>query len=447
MPERTGQWWDVQPRTARRRPVWPRRFGGTNGVLSTKGVLTIMTSVDQLAAPGFDPSRLVNYYPDMKILHVGKYYPPYRGGMETALQNLAEGLLDADCDVSLVVAGHQSVDSREVICGPQTGRQGTLVRAAVCGVINSQPLTPSLVGVLRREVALFQPDLVQLHLPNPLAAAAWLGLMATGLPNRPPMTVWYHADITRQKIGGRLIRPLISTCLEHAAGICVSSASLGRRSPVLQKHRDKVAVVPFGIAPEPWASVVPSGAGAFLFVGRLVPYKGVDILFEALAQVPGAKLVIVGEGPEKESLLALGKRLGILSRVDFVGTLDEDAIAGQLSQARALVLPSVDASEAFGLVQLEAMGAGVPVITTNLPTGVPEVGIPGETGFLVEPGNGKELAAAMAKLQDDQELALKMGAAGRQRFRERYARHKMIERLLTWYQKVLGQTSGRKETA
>jgi len=389
----------------------------------------------------------VNYYPDMKILHVGKYYPPYRGGMETALQNLAEGLLDAQCEVSLVVAGHQSVDSRESICGPVSGREGTLVRAAVCGVINSQPLTPSLVGVLRREVALFKPDLVQLHLPNPLAAAAWLGLVVTGLPDRPPMTVWYHADITRQKIAGRLIAPLIGTCLAQSAGVCVSSKSLAERSPVLQPHRDKVAVVPFGINPEPWADVSPRLDGPFLFVGRLVPYKGVNILFEAMARVPDASLVVVGEGPEKGRLLALGERLGILDRVEFVGTLDEQGIATHLSRARALVLPSVDASEAFGLVQLEAMAAGVPVINTDLPTGVPEVGVPNETGFLVAPGNSTELAAAMNRLQLDVKLAQQMGQAGRDRFKAEYARQKMIERLLGWYREVLGRTPTRKESA
>ncbi len=397
--------------------------------------------------PTFDQGGTVTYYPVMKIMHVGKYYPPYRGGMETALQNLAEGLLDADCQVSLVVAGHQSVDSRETIYGPLLGRKGGLVRAAVCGVINSQPVTPSLVGVLRREVALFQPDLVQLHLPNPLAAAAWLGLVATGMPNRPPMTVWYHADITRQRIAGRLIAPLISRCLAQSAGVSVSSESLAQRSPVLQPHRDKVTVVPFGITPEPWSEVTPSLDGPFLFVGRLVPYKGVNILFEALAQVPAARLVVVGEGPEKPDLLDLGERLGVLDRVSFVGTLDEQGIAAHLGRARALVLPSVDASEAFGLVQLEAMAAGVPVIATDLPTGVPEVGVPGETGFLVAPRDSSALATAMARLQQDTELTQKMGQAGRERFGAQYSRAKMIERLLDWYREILSQAQVRKESA
>ncbi|MDX2474138.1 MAG: glycosyltransferase [Candidatus Krumholzibacteria bacterium] len=385
----------------------------------------------------------MNYYPAMKILHVGKYYPPYRGGMETALQNLAEGLLDAGCEVSLLTAGHQSVDSQETIQGPRSGHQGKLVRASVCGVFSSQPLTPGLVGLLRREVALFKPDVVHLHLPNPLAAAAWLGLVSTGLPDRPPMVAWYHADITRQKMGRRLLQPLISACLRQAAGICVSSQSLADRSPVLQPHREKVSVIPFGIESQPWLDVQSSCEGAFLFVGRLVPYKGVSVLFEALAAVPAATLTVVGEGPEKEALLVLGKRLGILDRVQFAGTLDEAAIAEYLATARALVLPSIDASEAFGLVQLEAMAAGVPVIATDLPTGVPEVGVPDETGLLVAPGDVGELAAALVRVQNDPQWARSLGQAGRKRFGERYSRERMTERLLAWYQ---GVVSGRPVT-
>ncbi len=394
---------------------------------------------------GFDPQRLVDYYPSMKILHVGKYYPPYRGGMETALQNLAEGQLDAGCDVSLVTAGHSAVDSREVICGPASGRQGTLLRASVRGVFNSQPLTPSLVGMLRREMAIFRPDIVHLHLPNPLAAAAWLGLVATGLPVRTPMVVWYHADITRQKTGRRLLQPLITACLNRAAGICVSSQSLADRSAVLRPHRKKVAVVPFGIAAEPWSAVEPVTNGAFLFVGRLVPYKGVPVLFEALSLVPEAELVVVGEGPEKDSLLKYGQDLGILDRIRFAGTLDEAAIAEHLGKARALVLPSIDASEAFGLVQLEAMGAGVPVIATDLPTGVPEVGVPEETGFLVPPGDAQALAGAMARLQNDTALAGRLGQAGRARFEARFSRARMVDRLSHWYDKVLAASQSSKE--
>lgn len=353
--------------------------------------------------------------------------------METALQNLAEGQLDAGCEVSLVTAGHGSLERQETIWGPKTLRPGRLARAAVLGVLNSQPVTPGLVGLLRREMALFRPDIVQLHLPNPLAAAAWLGLRATGMPVSCAMTVWYHADITRQRLGGRALQPLIRACLRQAAGISVSSQSLVDRSPVLSDHRSRVAVLPFGIASSPWLGVEPKGTGPFLFVGRLVPYKGLSVLFEALNRVPGAQLVIVGDGVQSETLVRLAESLGLLDRIAFVGTLDEVGIAAHLTVARALILPSIDASEAFGLVQLEAMGAGVPVITTDLPTGVPEVGVAGETGWLVPPSDPLALAAAMQSVLDNPDEARRRGQAGRARFEARFTRAVMTDRVVAWY--------------
>jgi len=260
------------------------------------------------------------------------------------------------------------------------------------------------------------------------------------------MAVWYHADITRQRLGRHLVRPLTTACLANAAGICASSASLVRRSPILAPHQAKAEVISFGIAAEPWASVVPRRDGAFIFVGRLVPYKGVDVLLRALAAVPEATLVVVGEGPEETALQTLAEDLGVRQRIELVGTLAETEIAELLQGARALVLPSVDASEAFGLVQLEAMAAGVPVVVTDLPTGVPEVGVPDETGLLVAPGDVEALAAAMNCLQADAALRQRLGEGGRRHFARHYSRQVMIEHLVGWYAEILAQPGTREGT-
>ena len=255
-------------------------------------------------------------------MHIGKYYPPFLGGMETVLRNLTEGLLDRSCEVTVLTAGDGPLDTVEVVTGPESGRPGRLVRAAVHGHVNSQPLTLSLMGLMRREIAGFEPDLIHLHLPNPLAAATWLGLKAVSSVNLPPLAVWYHADITRQRLGRMLVRPLIDACLEQAAGVSVSSETLAAGSPVLARWRDKVEVVPFGIDPSPWTSIEPTLDGPFLFVGRLVPYKGLKILLWALALVPGAQAVIVGEGPLEPKLRtwpqSLASRGGLFSPVPWI---------------------------------------------------------------------------------------------------------------------------------
>jgi glycosyltransferase involved in cell wall biosynthesis len=362
--------------------------------------------------------------------------------METVLRNLTEGLLDRSCEVTVLTAGDGPLDKVEVVTGPDSGRTGRLLRGAVYGHINSQPLTLSLMSLMRQEMARFDPDLVHLHLPNPLAAAAWLSLKATRLVDLPPLAVWYHADITRQRVGRWLVRPLVDACLEQADGISVSSAALASGSPVLARWREKVEEIPFGIDPSPWTDIEPGLDGPFLFVGRLVHYKGLEILLEALALVPGAQAVIIGEGPLEFRLKALAAELGLDGRVVFAGPMDQGGVAVHLARARALVLPSVNASETFGLVQLEAMAAAVPVIASDLPTGIREVGEPGRTGLLVPPGNAAALAAAMASFLDDPAAVRAMGIAGRRRFNDRFTREIMIDKLLDWYQRLVAPHPG-----
>lgn len=378
----------------------------------------------------------------MRILHIGKYYPPYLGGMETVLRNLTEGLLDTGCAVTVLSAGDGPRMIREEVAGPLTGRRGRLVRASVYGHLNSQPLTLTLPGLIRSEIARLEPDLVHLHLPNPLAAASWLGLGAFTAGDLPPLAVWYHADITRQRVGRYLVHPVVKACLERAVGISVSSATLADNSPVLAPWREKVRVIPFGIEAEPWTEVEPSLDGPFLFVGRLVPYKGLEVLLEALSRLPDAEAVIVGEGPLLGSLTAMARQYGLENRVDFVGPKDAAQVAEYLARARALVLPSVDASETFGLVQLEAMASGVPVVASDLPTGVREVGEPGRTCHLVPPGDPAALGRALGDLLQDGEAVRKMGVAGRLRFQERYTRELMVDRLLDWYESVTNTNRG-----
>lgn len=377
----------------------------------------------------------------MKILQVGKYYPPHLGGMETVLENLTLGLLEAGHQVSVLVAGDDVLERREEI--RHRGRTAALTRLANLGVVNSQPLTADLVGALRRQLDQFQPDLVHLHLPNPLLAAAWLAL-ARLLPggSLPPMVVWHHADITRQRCGRLLVGPVSRRLLRQAAGICVSSRALADGSSDLRPWLSKVAVVPFGLDPEPWARVSSTWDGPFLFVGRLVGYKGLETLIGAVADLPTARLVLVGEGPRRAALEDLvAAKPGLSHRVSLPGSLPRPRIVEIMGECRALVLPSLDRSETFGLVQLEAMAAGLPVVASDLPTGVGEVGIAEQTCLLTAPGDRTDLASTLGRLQADPELCRLLGLAGRQRFLENFSRDRMIAGLTEWYRQILGTSA------
>ena len=379
------------------------------------------------------PLSELHYDPSMKILQVGKYFPPYRGGMETVLENLSLGLMDRGHQIHVLVAGLSDLDRTSRLPGSPSLQGGGLVAAANLGTVQSQPLTPTIYSLLRRELAHFQPDLVHLHFPNPLLAGAWWLGRHDPIFVRPALAVWHHAEITRQRIGGLLVAPLVNEVLASAQGICVSSDNLIGSSRSLVAHRAKVAVIPFGIQPEPWLEIPSAGKEFFLFMGRLVPYKGIEILLEALGKLPAARLVIAGDGPQKNQLAALIREWGLVGRVDLVGQVSEVRLQELLSHTRALVLPSTDRSETFGLVQLEAMAAGVPVIASDLPTGVSGVGQEGQTGLLVPPGDVQAWSEAMQAMLDDDARAVAMGQAARRYFLAHYTRDHMLDTLEAWY--------------
>ena len=363
----------------------------------------------------------------MRILQVGKYYPPYKGGMETALRHICEGLVAQGHDVRTVVAGGGALTTRESLAG----QAGGLVRAATWGAWNSQPLTVSLTRVLAREIAGFSPDVVHLHLPNP--AACWAWQRAKRPARRPALAVWYHADITRQRLGGRLLAPLLRRCLDQADGICVSTAALAATSPVLAPYRDKVMVIPFGIDPAPFAAIGPAEGGPFLFVGRLVRYKGVLTAVEAVGGLPGAELVIAGSGPLAGDIAALIARRGWSGRIRLVGEVADEDLPELLARCRALVLPSLDRSETFGLCLLEAMAAGRPVVTSDLDSGVLEVNLAGVTGWTARAGDVAAWRQVLAEVVADPAAASARGRAGRQQVQERFGRDRLARDLAAWY--------------
>lgn len=372
----------------------------------------------------------------MRIIQIGKYYPPVKGGMETVLRDLCEGLADAGHEVAALVAADGGGDRRERLPGG-----GELVRCGAPAVVASQPLALSLPHHLRALIERRRPHVVQLHGPNPLAAACLLALRHR-LPPGALLTVWHHADVARQRLGRRFTRPLGRRLLAVCDGVCVSSTRLRDTSGELAPRRDAVEVVPFGLDPRRW-SVAREGPGeGFLFVGRLVYYKGLEHLLDALHAAPAVRLRIVGDGPLRPRLAQRIAAEGLAERVSLLGERSDAELRDLYRDARALVLPSDHPSETFGVVQLEAMAAGLPVISTSLPTGVAGVNLPGTTGLQVPPGDAAALAAALRRLEAEPETARSLGEAGRAHVARHYHRDRMVGAVLAWYARLAARHDG-----
>ena len=366
----------------------------------------------------------------LRVLMIGKYFAPSRGGIESHVRDLSAEL-SKSVDVKVIVANDSLRRDRENIDGIDVLRLPCVMTLA------SAPICPTMIACIRREKA----DIVHLHLPNPAAAIACLLARPAGA-----VVVTWHSDIVRQRKLLRLYRPLERMLLNRCSAVVATSPAYVASSPVLREHADKCHLIPYGIDAGQFdearvdRSIVEKlrqrfGPRTILSVGRLVYYKGIEFLVRAMRKVD-AKLVIIGDGPLRAELEREAASIGISGRVIFLGEVD-DNLVNYYHASDVFALPSCERSEAFGIVQLEAMASGIPVVNTRIDTGVPFVSQDGVTGFTVAPRSSDEMAAALNRLLDNPELREKMGRAGRDRVADEFGVAKMAAQTLDLYRSVL----------
>ena len=376
----------------------------------------------------------------MKVLHLGKFYPPAKGGMERILalicertaQHVRNRVIVANSSPATVEERHGSIDVMRV---------GAIARIGAVAVCPRMPFD------LAREDA----DVIVLHEPNPMALVSYFLARPRGR-----LIVWYHSDVIRPSWRYRVFyRPFLRFALSRAVRIIVSSPTLGISAPELRDFQAKCTVIPFGI--ETAVADLPAVARRVdeiqrdvnqpivLFVGRLVAYKGVSVLLEAVQGLDAVAL-IVGDGPLRASLEARARELGGADCVRFLGSVNDAELAALYRACNVFVLPSISRQEAFGVVQLEAMAAGKPVVSTDLGTGVGWVNRNCETGYVVAPGDAGALRDAIARLLGDTVLQKTMGDAAARRARTFFSIERMIDETLSVY-RVVVERAGHDKTA
>ena len=308
-------------------------------------------------------------------------------------------------------------------------------------VIASQPI--SFEYLYRSISEGRRADIVHLHVPNVLAALA-----ALFLGKKTKLIVHWHSDIIGKGIVGWLVRPLERAMLKRANRVICTSQPYAEGSDPLNPFLDKVVIVPIGVpAPDSAATPLPydldSWIGArrvVLAVGRLVPYKGFEILLEAVSQLPeDVVVVIVGAGPLDNKLRAQIHQTHLSNKVLLAGGQSDAALHALFRRASVFCLPSVERSEAFGIVLLEAMSHGLPIVATRIPgSGVPWVNQDGVGGLNVAPRNSKALGLACAQILSSEILRRQLARGARLRFEQEFTNARFIENLLDTYSQVLG---------
>ncbi|WGD48807.1 glycosyltransferase [Bradyrhizobium sp. CB1650] len=359
------------------------------------------------------------------VLHIFKiYYPDLFGGTLTVIRDICASLKDSFACAVLVCS--QSAKRNEVVDDVEVER----VRSF--GNLLSLPAAPTYPWRLWRRIA--DHDLLALHAPFPLADLVF----AFGLGRRRPLVVHWHADIVTHAGLRWFIQPLMRRTLRHAKTIIVSDRVLVENTPLLREFEDKCHVVPFGIDTTvyDWPKIEPHHVNdrgrLVLACGRLVPYKGFDVLIRAAVNRK-FEVWIIGEGVERPRLEQLVRELGLGDRVRLLGSVNDCERIKLMCMSDVFVMPSVTNAETFGLAQLEAMAAGRPVVNTALDTAVPHVARHGMEAITVPPGDAEKLGDAIDTLISDPERRRRMGLSARTRAVTRYSAASFKEGMETVY--------------
>ncbi len=356
----------------------------------------------------------------LRVLQFGRFNnADQNGGIERHMQLLCAGLATLDVDVTYLVASdsprtkdslvHTAASSYRMI---ETATLGTYFSTAV------SPMQVIKAFMMHRQNPF---DVVHLHLPNPLAHLASLIL-----PGSIKRVITWHSDIVRQKRLLAMYLPFLRRFTLRADALIAatpahfsSSTQIPNTLPYSKRH-----VIPYGrdfsdLAVTPLATELctslkdraksVSSSGHIIFaLGRHVYYKGFDVLIEAMRHID-AQLILGGEGPLRAELQQQAERLGVTNKVSFTGPIPEAELAAYFNACDVFCLPSVERSEAFGLVQLEAMACGKPVVCTQLNNGVNVVNQAGVTGLAVPVRDATALAEALNMLLNDDALRSKLG--------------------------------------
>lgn len=366
----------------------------------------------------------------MRSLQVNKYYYPVIGGVEKVAQDVSEGLTRLhDIETHVLACTEQGPEGWLDVRGIRTYQARSYRR------VLGMPLAPGFFTAYRRMCREY--DVVGFHMPFPLSAIAF-SLMGSG---RARVVVHYHCDIVRQKALGLFYHPFLHRLLSKADVVLASSPALIEGSPILRQHRAKCRPVPYAVNQEVAVRAssaqtdvirqrlgIAPGRRVVLHVGRLVYYKGIDVLISAMRDVD-ATLVVVGEGPLRPQVEQQIVDLGMGDRVVLCGAVADADLPAHYEMADLFVLASTAVSEAYALVQVEAMAHGLPVINTSLSTSVPWVSQHDRTGLTVPPGDASALADAIQRILRDAAL------------RERYAAAALVRAQDFAYERVIGQVA------
>lgn len=366
----------------------------------------------------------------IKVLQISNYQYPHIGGIEQVARDIADSLIDRDDIEQKIICFNEDAQDGEYHCHRgETLREDVkgieVIRCGCIAKVASQSLSFTFGKELKKVLTEFDPDIVIFHYPNPYQAAFLLPL----LKERTRLILYWHLDIIKQKILGKIFHGQTMKLLERADKIVATSPNYIDGSKYLSQFRGKCMVIPNCIQPErllPDEYTVEkvkkikeqySGKTICFAVGRHVPYKGMEYLIRA-SKLLGDNFAILigGKGPLTEEL----KKLAASDKkVEFLGRVSDSDLIAYYEACDIFAFPSITKNEAFGIALAEGMYFGRPAVTFTIPgSGVNYVNLADETGLECPNGDEEAYAKALVKLGEDDELRKNLGESARRRVEE-----------------------------
>lgn len=397
----------------------------------------------------------------MRVLIAAHNFPRHSADMAGAfLLSLARGQRALGHDVVVVAphaAGLPEADTLDGVAirrfryGPDASE--TLAYAGTMHeqVLRSWPARWRMIRFLfafrravRQAVRDFQPDVLHAHWWFPAGLTSW---PRRGLPAGLPVVLTSHGTDLFLLDRFRAARPVASRVFARAAQVTVISTPLVGRVRELGVPAERITVVPMPLDAATFTETsvdVPRERDLVLFVGRLVERKGAEFAIRAVARLRNARLVVAGDGPERQALERLARQLGVEQRVLFTGTLTPTDVAAQYRRAAVLAFPAVTdwkgEQEGFGMVLVEAMRSGLPIVATRS-GGIPDVIRDGETGLLVAERDHTALGEAIGRVLQDAALSRRLAAAAQTDVAARFAPDRIARTFADVYARAVARAA------
>lgn len=372
----------------------------------------------------------------MRVLHIGKYYPPVSGGIEQVTFDLSQSDKNQSFDVLCINNDNRTIKEKLNLTN--------IVRSAQIGFLLSTPISFDFIRRIIKACRNYNAyDIIHLHLPNPLATIAVL----IGNPKCKLLLHW-HSDIIKQKYTYALYKPIQKLILKKANIIVTTTPKYGEESKQLSSFKDKVKPIAIGIDRERFIvnkskldqlKYKYKGKKVIFSIGRMVYYKGFQYLIDAAKHLPNDyHIVIAGKGELYPSFLQYVKAEKLEEKVSLVGYVPDDEVGAYYALCDVFCLPSIEKTEAFGLVLIEAMSFSKPVIATKIKgSGVDWVNKDGISGVNVNPKSSTELAKALVNVLSNESLYKKLAVGALKRYESAFTKKKMAQSFRSLYKSLM----------